>query len=69
MWDAQKAARPHSGALELRKVSMSAPLLVFRVGYMPTYDGVGPISGGGAHIEEHGEGGEMWNFRIEGGRR
>lgn len=47
---------------------MPTPLLVFRVGYMPAYDGAGPISGGGAHIEEHGEGGEMWNFRIEGGR-
>lgn len=47
---------------------MPSPLLVFRVGYMPAYDGAGPISGGGAHIEEHGEGGEMWNFRVEGGR-
>ncbi|MBF6650212.1 protein NO VEIN domain-containing protein [Methylobacter sp. BlB1] len=47
---------------------MPIRLLVFRVGYMPAYDGAGPISGGGAHIEEHGEGGEMWNFRVEGGR-
>lgn len=47
---------------------MPTPLLVFRVGYMPAYDGAGPITGGGAHIEKHGEGGEMWNFRIEGGR-
>lgn len=47
---------------------MSTPLIVFRVGYMPAYDGAGPIFGGGAHIEEHGEGGEMWNFRVEGGR-
>jgi len=47
---------------------MPTALLVFRIGYMPAYDGAGPISGGGAHIEEHGEGGEMWNFRIEGGR-
>lgn len=43
-------------------------MLVFRIGYMPTYDGKGTISGGGAHVEEHGEGGEMWNFRVEGGR-
>ena len=47
---------------------MLTPLLVFRVGYMPSYDGAGPISGGGSYIEEHGEGGEMWNFRVEGGR-
>jgi len=47
---------------------MANPLLVFRIGYMPSYDGAGPITGGGAHIREHGEGGEMWNFRVEGGR-
>jgi hypothetical protein len=37
------------------------PLLIFRIGYMSSYDGVGEISGGGSHIKEHGEGGEMWN--------
>lgn len=47
---------------------MDRPLLVFRVGYMETYDGEGDISGGGAYVEEHGTGGEMWNFRAEGGR-
>ena len=47
---------------------MPRPLLIFRVGYMKAYDGVGEITGGGAYVEEHGEGGEMWNFRIEGGR-
>ena len=47
---------------------MPAPLLVFRIGYMPAYDGAGPISGGGSHVEKQGEGGEMWNFRVEGGR-
>jgi hypothetical protein len=47
---------------------MATTLLVFRVGYMKAYDGVGKITGGGAYVQEHGEGGEMWNFRIEGGR-
>mgnify|MGYP000151766445 CR=1 FL=1 len=47
---------------------MHTPLLMFRVGYMSSYGGVGPISGGGAHVEDNGEGGEMWNFRKEGGR-
>ncbi len=46
---------------------MHTPLLVFRVGYMSAYNGADSISGGGSHIEEHGEGGEMWNFRAEGG--
>lgn len=44
-----------------------APLLIFRVGYMETYDGAGEITSGGSHVERHGEGGEMWNFRAEGG--
>jgi hypothetical protein len=44
------------------------PLLMFRVGYMVQYDGIGDITGGGAHVEEHGVGGEMWNFRSESGR-
>lgn len=43
------------------------PLLMFRVGYMEQYDGVGEIKGGGAHVEKNGEGGEMWNFRAESG--
>lgn len=47
---------------------MPNPLLVFRVGYMPSYNGIGPILGGGAYVEENGIGGEMWNFRVEGGR-
>jgi len=46
---------------------MDTPLVMFRVGYMSSYGGVGPISGGGSHVEDHGEGGEMWNFRKEGG--
>lgn len=48
--------------------SAKKPLLMFRVGYMSQYDGVGEIQGGGAHVEQHGEGGEMWNFRVESGR-
>ncbi|MCE5989547.1 DUF3883 domain-containing protein [Pseudomonas sp. LM20] len=44
------------------------PLLMFRVGYMLQYDGIAEIKGGGSHIEKHGEGGEMWNFRPESGR-
>ncbi|KZC35719.1 hypothetical protein RHOFW510R12_08235 [Rhodanobacter sp. FW510-R12] len=47
---------------------MANPLLVFRVGYMKTYDGIDEIVGGGAYVEENGEGGEMWNFRYEAGR-
>ncbi len=54
--------------LRLRKAPMLTSLLVFRAGYMPAYDGAGTISGAESHIEEHGEGGEMLNFRIEGGR-
>lgn len=41
---------------------------MFRVGYMAQYDGIGNITAGGAHVEEHGVGGEMWNFRSESGR-
>lgn len=44
------------------------PLLLFRIGYMQAYDGKGEIKHGGAHVDEHGEGGEMWNFREESGR-
>ncbi len=47
---------------------MQNPLLIFRIGWMDTYQGVDEIHGGGAHVIEHGEGGEMWNFREEGGR-
>lgn len=47
---------------------MANPLLVFRVGYMESYDGVGKITGGGAYVEKNGKGEEMWNFRAEGGR-
>ena len=64
--DAAKARRPLA-SLELRKALMHTPLLVFRVGYMSAYDGADSISGGGDHIEKHGKGGEMWNFRVEGG--
>ncbi len=49
-------------------MTTTRPLLIFRIGYMTSYDGIGEIHGGGAYIEEHGEGGEMWNFRAEGGR-
>lgn len=44
------------------------PILFFRVGYMENYDGPGEIAYGGAYIQNNGEGGEMWNFRPEGGR-
>lgn len=47
---------------------MTNPLIVFRVGYMSSYKGVGDITGGGSYVEENGNGGEMWNFRSEGGR-
>ncbi|HKM97034.1 MAG TPA: hypothetical protein VJY99_10110, partial [Buttiauxella sp.] len=47
---------------------MSCPLLVFRVGYMPFYDGVDTITSGGAYIRANGVGGEMWNFHDEAGR-
>lgn len=47
---------------------MPSPLLLFRVGYMTSYAGVGDISGGGSWVDEKGEGGEMWNFRQEAGR-
>lgn len=47
---------------------MTNPLLVFRVGYMESYDGAGEITGGGSHVDKNGTGGEMWNFRAEGGR-
>lgn len=47
---------------------MPNPIIIFRVGWMDTYQGVDEIHGGGSHVDEHGEGGEMWNFRAEGGR-
>jgi hypothetical protein len=40
-------------------------LLVFRLGYMKHYSGLAPIQNGGSWPAEHGEAGEMWNFRIE----
>ncbi|ONH81142.1 hypothetical protein APZ41_021495 [Roseomonas mucosa] len=47
---------------------MSNPILLFRIGYMEKYDGPGKIVGGGGHIKEYKEGGEMWNFLPESGR-
>lgn len=47
---------------------MNKPLVIFRLGWMEDYSGIDEIIGGGAHIEENGEGGEMWNFRDEAGR-
>jgi hypothetical protein len=47
---------------------MANPIVVFRVGYMKKYDGPAEIRGGGSHIVEHEDGGEMWNFRKENGR-
>lgn len=47
---------------------MTAPLLLFRVGWMDAYDGPAPIVGGGSHVVENGTGGEMWNFAPVGGR-
>ncbi|MEI7795746.1 MAG: HNH endonuclease [Methylococcaceae bacterium] len=44
------------------------PLLVFRLGYMAYYDGVGAIANGGAYPETTGKAGEMWNFRVINGR-
>jgi hypothetical protein len=35
---------------------------------MQSYAGVGEITGGGAYVDKNGNGGEMWNFRSEGGR-
>lgn len=49
-------------------MAQQTPILFFRIGYMKAYDGVGQITGGGSYPEEHGEGGEMWNFRPESGR-
>lgn len=48
--------------------SEERPLLVFRVGYMSEYNGAGDITGGGANIKKNKSGGEMWNFRTDGGR-
>lgn len=39
------------------------PLVVLRVGYMVSYDGPKPISGGGAYVEQNGVGGEVYNFK------
>lgn len=47
---------------------MQNPLLIFRIGWMSTYTGIDEIHGGGSYVATHGEGGEMWNFREEGGR-
>ncbi|WP_276966370.1 protein NO VEIN domain-containing protein [Metallibacterium scheffleri] len=47
---------------------MANPLIVFRVGYMESYDGIGEITSGGSYVDKNGNGGEMWNFRAEGGR-
>ena len=47
---------------------MLKPLLIFRIGWMDTYQGIDEIHGGGSYVAEYGEGGEMWNFREEDGR-
>lgn len=47
---------------------MTAPLLVFRVGYMERYDGPDTISGGGSYIDENGVGGEVFNFKPSRGK-
>lgn len=47
---------------------MTAPLLVLRVGYMERYDGMSDISSGGAHIDENGVGGEIFNFKPSRGK-
>lgn len=47
---------------------MPNPLLIFRIGWMESYQGIDEIQGGGSYVAEHGEGGEMWNFREEGGK-
>ncbi len=47
---------------------MPHPLLLFRIGQMASYDGPGPIYGGGGHVVESGSGGEMWNFAPVGGQ-
>lgn len=46
----------------------SAPLVVLRVGYMERYDGPDTILGGGAYVEEHGVGGEVFNFKPSRGK-
>ena len=53
---------------EAKGENVNNPLIVFRVGWMNDYSGIGEIVGGGSHIDENGEGGEMWNFREEAGR-
>ncbi len=35
---------------------MPNPLLIFRTGWMDTYNGIGEIHNGGSYIAEHGEG-------------
>jgi len=47
---------------------MPNTLLIFRIGWMDSYQGIDEIHGGGSYVAEHGEGGEMWNFREEAGR-
>lgn len=62
------AAEMSGGTVAGSRRNSTNPLLLFRVGYMEAYDGRGKIVNGGSHIDENGEGGEMWNFRVEGGR-
>lgn len=44
------------------------PILFFRVGYMEKFDGPDEIHYAGTDLLNHGESGEMWNFREEVGR-
>ncbi|MCY4245350.1 MAG: DUF3883 domain-containing protein [Gammaproteobacteria bacterium] len=45
------------------------PLLLFRIGWMDYYAGRDrdEIQGGGSYVEEHRDGGEMWNFEKQDG--
>lgn len=48
-------------------MSKANPLLLFRIGWMDDYAGQDEILRGGAYVDEHGEGGEMWNFEKKDG--
>ena len=55
--------RPQKRNITTRGGAEGPPLLVLRTGYMARYDGPDKITGGGAHVEEHGTGGEVFNFK------
>jgi len=41
---------------------MPNPIIIFRIGWMDTYQGIDEIHGGGSYVAEYGEGGRYYGY-------